>query len=95
MNQPEIFDPDILDRDVRALQVRALQVKALQEWLRTAWRQLGDSSLTALTRRELRDQMKQCSADLKAHLQNLDVHHQPAQRDSDRPRARPELRILA
>ena len=50
MNQPAIFDTDI---------------RALQEWLRTAWQQLGDPSLTAFTRRELRNQMKQCSADLK------------------------------
>jgi hypothetical protein len=81
MNQPEIFDRDIRERDIRAL----------QEWLRTAWRQLGDPTLTAFTRRELRNQMKQCSADLKAHLERLEA--QPA-RDANRPFTRPELRIL-
>ena len=54
MNQPAIFDTDI---------------PALQEWLRTAWQQLGDPSLTTFSRCELRNQMKQCSADLRARLQ--------------------------
>jgi hypothetical protein len=84
MNQPEIFDRDIRDRDIRAL----------QEWLRTAWRQLGDHSLTTFDRRELRNQMKQCSADLKAHLERLEAQT-PAARDPNRPFTRPELRILA
>ena len=85
MKQSEIFDRDIRDRDIRAL----------QEWLRTAWRQLSDHSLTTFDRRELRNQMKQCSADLKAHLARLEAQPQPA-RPSDRAFARPELlRILA
>jgi hypothetical protein len=79
MNQPEIYDRDI---------------RALQEWLRGAWRQLGDPSLTTFARRELRNQMKQCSDDLKACLQRMEAQPQPA-RDSDRSFARPELRILA
>ena len=83
MTQLEIIHPDIRD------------VRALQEWLRTAWRRLGDPALTALTRRELREQMKECSADLKARLQTLEAHHAPEQPNSDRPRARPELRIVA
>jgi hypothetical protein len=86
MNQPEIFDRDLRDRDIRAL----------QEWLRSAWRQLGDPTLTAFTRRELRNQMKQCSADLKAHLERLEAQlQQPPARDFNRPSTRPELRILA
>jgi hypothetical protein len=85
MNQPEIFDRAIRDRDVRAL----------QEWLRAAWRQLGDPSLTVFTRRELRNQMKQCSADLKAHLDRVEAQLTRPARDSDRAFTRPELRILA
>jgi hypothetical protein len=54
MNQPELLESDI---------------RALQQWLRDAWRQLADSSLTTFSRRELRNQMKQCSADLRARLQ--------------------------
>jgi hypothetical protein len=79
MNQPEMFDHD---------------VRALQEWLRTAWRQLGDPSLTTFARRELRNQMKQCSDDLKALLQRMEAQRPPV-RDSGRPLAPPALRILA
>jgi hypothetical protein len=79
MNQPAIFDNDI---------------RALQEWLRSAWQQLGDPSLTAFTRRELRNQMKQCSADLRSHLQLVATHSEPA-RDQARRFSKPELRILA
>jgi hypothetical protein len=53
MNQSEVLESDI---------------RALQQWLRDAWRQLGDPSLTTFSRRELRNQMKQCSADLRACL---------------------------
>ena len=84
MNQP-----DSLDR------IRDPDVRALQEWLRTAWRQLGETTLTTFARRELRNQMKQCSADLKAHLARLEaLNTPPPARDFSRP-TRPELRILA
>ena len=53
MNQPEILDSDI---------------HAMQQWLRAAWQQLGDRSLTTFSRRELRNQMKQCSANLRERL---------------------------
>ena len=80
MNQPAIFDTDI---------------RALQEWLRSAWKQLGDPSLTAFTRRELRNQMKQCSADLRSYLQKAaERRSQPVNR-SARTFSKPELRILA
>jgi hypothetical protein len=80
MNQPEILDSDI---------------RALQQWLRAAWQQLGDPSLTTFSRRELRNQMKQCSADLRARLQTVaEQQSEPLQRP---PAAysRPELRILS
>ena len=80
MNQPAIFDNDI---------------RALQEWLRTAWQQLGDPSLTAFTRRELRNQMKQCSADLRSHLQLVATRQSEPVRDHARSFSKPELRILA
>jgi hypothetical protein len=80
MNQPAIFDTDI---------------RALQEWLRTAWKQLGDPSLTAFTRRELRNQMKQCSADLRSHLQLVATRHSEPVKDQARTFSKPELRILA
>lgn len=80
MNQPEILDSDI---------------RAMQQWLREAWRQLADASLTAFARRELRNQMKQCNADLRELLQQA-----AEQRSQPAPLAitnynKPDLRILA
>ena len=80
MNQPEILDSDI---------------RAMQQWLREAWRQLADASLTAFARRELRNQMKQCNADLRELLQKA-----AEQRSQPAPLAitnynKPDLRILA
>jgi hypothetical protein len=40
-------------------------VHALKEWLRAAWRQLGEPSLTSFARQELRTEMKRCSEDLR------------------------------
>ena len=80
MNQPAIFDTDI---------------RALQEWLRNAWQQLGDPSLTTFTRRELRNQMKQCSADLRSHLQLVSTRQSEPAKDPSRSFTKPELRILA
>jgi hypothetical protein len=77
--------PEVLDRDIRAL----------QEWLRAAWQQLGDPSLTPFTRRELRNQMKQCTADLRAHLQAAAQQRRGPSAGSPRSFAKPELRILA
>jgi hypothetical protein len=79
MTQPELFESDI---------------RALQQLLRAAWEQLGDPSLTAFTRRELRIQMKQYSADLKAQLEKA-ARQPPSVRDSGRTFDKPDLRILA
>ena len=80
MNQPESLDSDI---------------RALQQWLRAAWQQLGDPSITTFSRRELRNQMKQCSADLRERLQM--AAEQQSERLQQPPPAysRPELRILS
>ena len=80
MNQPVILDNNI---------------RALQEWLRSAWQQLGDPSLTTFTRRELRNQMKQCSADLRSHLQLVATRQSEPARDQTRSVSKPEFRILA
>ena len=80
MNQPEILDSDI---------------RALQQWLRAAWQQLGDPSLTTFSRRELRNQMKQCSADLRARLEMVaEQQSEPVQQPIP-PYSRPGLRILS
>ena len=79
MNRPELFDSDI---------------RALQQLLRAAWEQLGDPSLTTFARRELRNQMKQYSAELKAQLEKA-ARQPPPVGDSGRTFSKPELRILA
>ncbi|MET0677081.1 MAG: hypothetical protein ABW175_14880 [Bradyrhizobium sp.] len=56
MNQSEILESDI---------------RELQQWLREAWQQLGNPSLTTFSRRELRNQMRQCNADLRACLDRV------------------------
>ena len=80
MNQPEMLDSDI---------------RALQQWLRAAWRQLGDSSLTTFSRRELRNQMKQCSADLRERLQMAAEQQSGPVQHPIPAYSRPELRILS
>jgi hypothetical protein len=80
MNQPEILDSDI---------------RALRQWLRAAWQQLGDPSLTTFSRRELRNQMKQCSADLRARLQMAAEQQSEPLQQPVPPYSRPELRILS
>jgi hypothetical protein len=39
--------------------------------------------------------MKQCSADLRTHLQSVATHQSPPARDQTRRFSKPELRILA
>jgi hypothetical protein len=80
MNQPEVLDSDI---------------RALQQWLRAAWQQLGDPSLTTFSRRELRNQMKQCSADLRERLQRAAEQQSDPVQQPVPPYSRPELRILS
>ena len=85
MDQPEILDSDIRDYDVRAL----------QQWLRAAWEQLADPSLTTFSRRELRNQMKQCRADLRARLQIAAEQQSGPVQEPIPPYTRPALRILS
>ena len=78
-------EPELLDQNIRAL----------EEWVDAAWRQLGDPSLTAFSRRELRNQMKQCSADLRDQLRVAAQRRaQPANRPA-KTFTKPQLRILA
>ena len=79
MNQPEALDSDI---------------RAMQQWLRAAWQQLSDHSLTTFSRRELRNQMKQCSADLRAQLERMaEQQAQPAPLPAPNY-TKPDLRVL-
>jgi hypothetical protein len=80
MNQPEVLEADI---------------RALQQWLRDAWEQLGNSSLTTFSRRELRNQMKQCSADLRACLQMAEEQRSEPVQPPIPTYSKPALRILS
>jgi hypothetical protein len=71
------------------------EIRTLQERLRDVWQQLGDPSLTAFSRRELRNLMKQYSAELRAqltHAAELQATQNPA---PARSFAKPNLRLLA
>jgi hypothetical protein len=80
MNQSEVLESDI---------------RALQQWLRDAWQQLGDPSLTTFSRRELRNQMKQCSADLRACLQMAEEQRSEPAQPPIPSYSKPALRILS
>jgi histidinol-phosphate/aromatic aminotransferase/cobyric acid decarboxylase-like protein len=51
-------DPDVLERSIREH----------QEWQRTAWQHLSKPALTTFESRELRNQIKQSSAELRRYL---------------------------
>lgn len=78
MNQPELLESDI---------------RALQRLLGAVWRQLADPSLTSFERRELRNQMRQYSAELRAQLEKA-ARQLPPVSDSGRTFNKPELRVL-
>ena len=80
MDQPEILNSDI---------------RAMQQWLRAAWEQLADPSLTTFSRRELRNQMKQCNADLRARLQKASEQQSAPLQQPIPTYTKPELRILS
>jgi hypothetical protein len=79
---------DTLERDVQAL----------KEWLGQAWRYLAEPSLTRFERQELRNQIKQTDAELRACLQRLTAQNQARSRGAEQASAttvpRPGFRIL-
>ncbi|WP_024510618.1 hypothetical protein [Bradyrhizobium sp. ARR65] len=66
---------DTLERDVQAL----------KEWLRQAWRYLAEPSLTRFERQEIRNQIKQTDAELRACLQKLAAQNQVRSKAMDAP----------
>jgi hypothetical protein len=54
-------EPDTLDQSILAL----------KEAQRSAWQQLADPSQTTFARRELRNELKQTSAELRYYLQMM------------------------
>jgi hypothetical protein len=81
-------DPDVLD----------YKIHELKEVQRVAWRQLADSSLTTFERREVRNQIRQSSNELKQYLQmvaeRVRFRVRPADEIAD-GFGRPNFRLLA
>jgi hypothetical protein len=91
----QALDQWALDQQVLDQKVLDQKIRELQEWLRQAWQQLADPSLTTFSRRELRNQMKQCTADLRMHLQAASERPPVPPATPSRRFAKPELRLLA
>ncbi len=66
MTELEAFDLQAFD--LQALENRICELKAL---LDESWRRLSRSSLTSFERRELRNEMKSCSAELQRCLEQV------------------------
>ena len=58
-------------------------VQALKEWVRGAWSQLADSSLTSFDRREIRNYMKEAEVALNAGLGRI-TSRQRAPREAEK-----------
>jgi hypothetical protein len=72
-------------------------VHALQQWLRQAWRYLGQPSLTRFDRQELRNHMKEADAALRAGLEKLAARDRIRREKytvAETLRLPPDLRIL-
>lgn len=73
-------------------------IVTLQRWLAAAWRRLGDPSLTAFDKRELRNQMKQADMSLRKCLA-LSTELKSARKaqgaSNVRAFAKPDLKFLA
>ena len=61
-------EPDVLERSIREH----------QEWQRVAWLNLSRPSLTAFESRELRNQIKQSSGELRRYLDMRSERLRPA-----------------
>ena len=68
-----MIDLDALDRNILDL----------KQWLSGAWRHLARPSLTKFERRELRNEMKQCSVELRRCLEL--VRNERARRRTSAP----------
>jgi hypothetical protein len=84
---PGMTAPEFLDRDVRSL----------KELLRVAWMELASSSLTPYERREARNRITLCSAELRRHIEQAEAREAQKQAPEEPGRAalaKPKLRLL-
>lgn len=80
---------EVLDRDIRGL----------KELIRVAWKELASSSLTPHERREARNRITLCSAELRRNLQALETERanlrkQSLEQQSGHSASKPQLRLL-
>ena len=68
-------------------------IRELKGWLNAAWRQLASSSPTKFERRELRNEMKRCSAELQRCLQLVEAERARS-RSRHSPNSRPGSQAL-
>jgi len=81
------------------LEILTRNVHGLKELLRVAWRDLANPLLTLFERRETRNQIKHCSAELRRHPQLFEAERsrsrkQPSPQNSHRV-GEAKLRVLA
>jgi hypothetical protein len=80
-------EPQLLERDIRSL----------KELLRVAWRELASPSLTPHERREARNRITLCSAELRRHFEQAEarkVGNQPSDEERRASVPKPQLRLL-
>jgi hypothetical protein len=78
---------EILDRDIRGL----------KELLRVAWMELASPARAPHERREARNRITICSAELRRHLEQLETRKprkQPAEEQFRPMMVKPQLRLL-
>jgi hypothetical protein len=77
---------EVIDRDIRSL----------KELLRVAWMELASSSLTPHERREARDRITLCSAELRRHIKDAELRtvSKAVEEPSSGSRGKPTLRLL-
>ena len=89
-DEPRMTELEVLDRDIGGL----------KELLRVAWKDLASPLLTPFERCEARNQMKQCSAELRRNLQTLKAERRGCRKQSlaehnGRSFDTPKLRLLS
>jgi hypothetical protein len=84
---PGMTTTEFLDRDVHSL----------KELLRVAWMELSSSSLTPYQRREARNRIILCSAELRRHIEQAEagkVKYKPPEDQARPSMPKPQLRLL-
>jgi hypothetical protein len=74
------------------------EISGLKELLRVAWKDLANPLLTPFERREARNQINQCSAELRRHLKAQEAKRHGSRTSTPEQlggRSKPKLRLLS